>query len=238
MPESPANRKLHRLWYQLTDCPRFDQNARLQTSSSARVSILLTIHSMKSWTSFVLVASLTFLVAVGPASAADSVEFTIAGRAQFSVPAEWSRLPAQSTSGSTILAFEIPNLAEKGTAPFSFLSITAEDSKSVKDHAAFEKLTPSGSPNAVEKHLVEGWRCSTSSSMQPSTQTTQIEYVVWDCRRMIADSVISVRIGWPKLPENLSDYDKRMEAVLSSFLTSVSPFKGVPKSGVLGRQEN
>ncbi len=53
---------------------------------------------------------------------------------------------------------------------------------------------------------------------------------------MIADCGVSVRIAWPHLPHSSPDYDHQMETVLSHFLTSVGPFKGVPKSGVLRRQ--
>jgi hypothetical protein len=62
--------------------------------------------------------------------------------------------------------------------------------------------------------------------------------LVWDCYRIIDESGVSVRIAWPHLPKNPADYDNQMQTILSNFLTSVGPFKGVPKSGVLRRQEN
>jgi hypothetical protein len=94
---------------------------------------------------------------------------------------------------------------------------------------------PGTDPSAQEKKLVKGWTCATFSAAQHSTRT---QYVIWDCRRMIVNCGVAVRIAWPHLPKNPPDYDHQMEMVLTGFLTSVGPFKGVPKSGVLRRQEN
>jgi hypothetical protein len=151
------------------------------------------------------------------------------------VPGDWTVIANNSSKERTVFAFQIPNGADRGTSDSSNLSITAVDLKAAEDRDAFQKQATSTNPNAQEKALVEGWRCSTFSAMQPSTQT---EYVIWDCRRVIADCGVSVRIAWPHLPKNPPDYDKRMEAKFSSFLTSVGPFKGLPKSGVLRHQEN
>ena len=164
----------------------------------------------------------------------DLVDFTIVGRVQFSVPADWPVIANKSTSEKTVFAFQIPNAADKGTSDSSNLSIIATDLKSAQDRDAFQKQAPSTNHNAQEKNFVEGWQCSTFSAIQGSTQT---EYVIGDCRRLIADCGVSVRIAWPHLPKNPPDYDKQMETVLSRFLTSVGPFKGLPKSGVLRHPE-
>jgi hypothetical protein len=169
------------------------------------------------------------------AAATDVVDFTIVDRAQFSVPADWPVMASKSTSEKTVFAFQIPNAADKGTSDSSNLSIIATDLRTAQNRDAFEKQTSGADHNAQEKNLVEGWSCSTSSAVQHSTQTP---YVIWDCRRIIADCGVSVRITWPHLPKNPNDYDKQMEMVLSNFLTSVGPFKGLPKSGVLRRQTN
>ena len=136
----------------------------------------------------------------------------------------------KSTGEKTVFAFQIPNAADKDTSDSSNLSIIATDLKSAQEKEAFQKQAPSTNQDAKEKDLVKDWKCSTFSAAQHSTQT---EYVIWDCRRVVADSGVSVRLAWPHLPKNPPDYDKQMEAVLSSFLTNVGPFAGLPKSGVL-----
>ena len=163
------------------------------------------------------------------------VDFTIVDRVQFSVPADWPVIATKSTSEKTVFAFQIPNAADKGTSDSSNLSIIATDLRTVQGRDAFQKQASGADQNAQGKNLVEGWGCSTFSAIQHSTQA---QYVIWDCRRIIADCGVSVRIAWPHLPKNPPDYDKQMEMVLSNFLTSVGPFKGVPKSGVLRRQVN
>lgn len=183
---------------------------------------------------FVLLAFVTgFLVPI--AAATDLVDFTIVNRIQFSVPANWPVIANKSTSEKTVFAFQIPNPADNGTTDSSNLSIIATDLRTPQDKDAFQTEAPNADHNALEKKLVEGWRCATFSAIQHSTQ---IQYSVWDCRRIVVDSGVSVRIAWPHLPKNPADYDNQMQIVLSNFLTSVSPFKGVPKSGVLRRPVN
>jgi hypothetical protein len=189
---------------------------------------------MKPQRLFVASVFATCLLATAPAMAAaqatDLVDFTIVDRVQFSVPADWPVLASKSTSEKTVFAFQIPNSADTGTSDSSNLSLIATDLKSAQDRDAFQKQAPNANENTQEKNLVEGWKCSTFSAAQDSTQT---EYVIWDCRRLVSDSGISVRIAWPHLRNNPSNYDKQMETVLSSFLAHVAPFKGVPKSEVL-----
>ncbi len=190
---------------------------------------------MKSKKTFVFFVSVTCLLSAATALATDVVEFTIVDRVQFSVPADWPVIANKSTKEKTVFAFQILNAADKGTSDSSNLSIIATDMNDSQDRDAFQKQASGTDHNAQGKNLVEGWGCSTFSSIQRSNQT---EYVIWDCRRIIADCGVSVRIAWPHLPKNPPDYDKQMETVLSNFLTSVGPFKGVPKSGVLRRQVN
>ena len=194
-----------------------------------------TIVPMKSQKAFVLFVFVTCLLSAATATATELVDFTIVDRVQFSVPADWPVIANKSTSEKTVFAFQIPNDADKDTSDSSNLSVIATDLKTAQDKDAFQKQASATSQNAQVRNLVEGWGCSTFSAVQHSTQTP---YVIWDCRRMIADCGVSVRIAWPHLPKNPNDFDKQMELVLSNFLTSVGPFKGLPKSGVLRRQAN
>jgi hypothetical protein len=180
-------------------------------------------------------ALLTTLLALRPVDATDVVDFTIVDRIQFTVPADWPVIANSSTKERTVFAFQIPNAADKGTPDSSNLAIIARDLANAQDKNAFQGQAPSNDPNAQEKALVEGWRCSTFSANQHATPT---QYVIWDCRRIIADCGVSVRVAWPHLPKNPPDYDSQMETVLSNFLTHVMPFKGVPKSGILRRPAN
>ena len=182
---------------------------------------------------FVLFILVTVVFAAAIAAATDMVDFTIVNRVQFSVPADWPVIANKSTNEKTVFAFQIPNPADEGTSDSSNLSIIATDLKTTQDRDAFQKQPSSPDHNAQEKKLVEDWGCGTFSAAQQSTKT---QYVIWDCRRTIADCGISVRTAWPHLPKNPPDFDKQMETVLTNFLTSVGPFKGVPKSGVLRRQ--
>jgi hypothetical protein len=190
---------------------------------------------MKSKKTFVLFVLMTCLLSAATAAATDVVDFTIVDRVQFSVPADWPVIANKSISEKTVFAFQIPSSADEGTSDSSNLSIIATNLRTVLDRDAFQKQASVIDHNAQGKSLVESWGRSSSPAIQHSTQ---VQYVIWDCRRVIADCGVSVRIAWPHLPKNSPDYDKHMEMVLSNFLTSVGPFKGVPKSGVLRRQVN
>ena len=190
---------------------------------------------MKSPKTLFLTLFVTFLLSAATATATELVDFTIVDRVRFSVPGDWPVMANKSTSEKTVFAFQIPNAADKDTSDSSNLSVIAIDLKTAQDRDAFQKQGSGTSQNAQVKNLVEGWECSTFSAVQHSTQTS---YLIWDCRRVVADCGVSVRIAWPHLPKNPKDYDKQMEMVLSNFLTNVGPFKSLPKSGVLRRQTN
>jgi len=179
---------------------------------------------------FLLFVCVAGLLAPAVAAGTDVVDFTVVDRLQFSVPGNWPVIASKSTSEKTVFAFQIPNAGDEGTPDSSNRSIIATDLKTTQDRDAFEKQATSTDHNAQEKKPVEGWGCSSFSAVQRST-----EYVIWDCRRILADCGVSVRIAWPHLPNNPLDFDNQMETVLSNFLTSVGPFKGVPKWGVLRR---
>jgi hypothetical protein len=86
------------------------------------------------------------------------------------------------------------------TWPKTFLKMPiATDLRIAQDRDAFQKQALSTDHNAQEVNLVEGWGCGTFSAIQHSTQT---QYVIWDCRRVIADCGVSVRMAWPHLPRN------------------------------------
>ncbi len=184
---------------------------------------------------FVLLIAVTGLLAPAVPPATDVVDFTIVGRVQFSVPGDWPVIANKSTGEKTVFAFQIPNPADKDTSDSSNLSIIASDLKTSKDKDSFQSQARGTDPSAQEKQLVDGWGCSTFSAVQHSTQT---QYVIWDCRRIVADCGVSVRIAWPHLPKNPPDYDKQMETVLAKFLTGIVPFNGMPKSGVLRHPVN
>jgi hypothetical protein len=165
-------------------------------------------------------AFFTLLVSLCVAAATDSVDFTVFGRIKFSVPGDWPVLASKSSAEKTVFAFQIPNAADEGTPDSSNLSIISSFLTNAQDREAFEKKASSTDHNAKQRKLVEGWLCSTFSSMQRST-----EYVVWDCYRAVGDCGVYVRLAWPHLPKNPADYDNQMETVLSGFLTSVGPSK-------------
>jgi hypothetical protein len=164
---------------------------------------------------------LLFLCFAGSLAAADDrVVFTVVDRVQFEVPGDWPVVASKSTAEKTVFAFQIPNAADKKTSDSTNLSIVSSYLKDAEDRDTFEKKTSTSDHDSQARKLVEGWRCSSFSAMQKSTT-----YMIWDCYRIVANCGVAVRIAWPHLPKNPSDYDKQMETVLSDFLTSIVPSK-------------
>jgi hypothetical protein len=190
---------------------------------------------MKPRQTFAFFVFLLCALSAAKAAATDLVDFTIVDRVQFSVPGDWPVIASTSTREKTVFAFQIPNVADKDASDSSNLSIIATDLMTAQNRDAFQNQASGTDHNAQKKALVEGWECSTFSAIQHSTQS---EYVIWDCRRIVADCGVSVRIAWPHLPKDPPDYDKQMETVLSNFLAGVGAFKGMPKSGVLRHPVN
>ena len=148
----------------------------------------------------------------------NDVVFTVVERIQFSVPGTWPVVASKSTPEKTVFAFQIPNKADEGTSDSTNLSIISSFLKDVQEKEAFEKKATSLGPNAQVKKLLKGWRCSTFTAKQGST-----EYIDWDCYRVVADCGVFVRAAWPHLPKNPADYDKQMESVISTFLQNIKP---------------
>jgi hypothetical protein len=178
------------------------------------------IQKLNPKTSLRVAIAVNLLFSASPSIAADRVVFTVVERVQFSVPSDWPVISSKSTPEKTVFAFQVPNAADEGTSDSSNLVIVSSYLKGAEDRAAFEKKASSPGHDAQGKKLVDGWRCSTFSAMQKST-----EYVDWDCYRVVADCGVFVRAAWPHLPKNPPDYDAQMETVLSDFLTSVAPSK-------------
>ena len=174
---------------------------------------------MKFFVTFTLL-----FIAASMATATDYVEFSVVERIRFSVPGDWPVISSKSSAEKTVFAFQIPNRADKNTSDSSNLVIVSSYLANAQEKEDFEKQASTVENNAKEQKLVEGWRCSTFTGMQNSTQ-----YVVWDCYHIVADCGVKVRIAWPHLPKNSPDYDEEMKVVLSKFLMSVLPTKALPK---------
>ena len=159
---------------------------------------------------------LVILLASSTLFAADRMVFSIFGRVQFSVPADWLVISSKSDASKTVFAFQIPNAADEKTHDSSNLSIIASDLKSSEDEAAFEKKGSHLDPKSEKRDLVDDWSCGSFSAKQAETR-----YKIWDCHRIVDKCGVWVRMAWPLLPKNAPDYDKQMETALTDVLKSV-----------------
>jgi hypothetical protein len=157
-------------------------------------------------------------LAVSALPGAETVTFTVVGRVQFTVPADWVVIASKSDAANTLFAFQIKNPADEHTSDSTNLALTAYDLKNADSKIAFEKRDSNRDPKSQKMELEENWTCTGFSAVQKSTK-----YDARDCSRIVSDCGVLVRIAWPHLPKNSPDYDKLMETALIDLLRSVAP---------------
>jgi len=164
-----------------------------------------------------LLASVAVLAATA-SKADDRVDFTIVARVRFAVPGDWVVLTSKSDKNRTIFAFQIPNPADDKTPDSTNLTVQSYYLKDSASKVEFERKSPKQNPSAQERKLADQWDCASFQGSQGPTS-----YDVWDCHRTVGEAGIYVRLAWPHLPKNPSDYDQQMQSVLADVLASVVP---------------
>ena len=151
-------------------------------------------------------------------SAVDRVDFTIVGRDRFTVPGDWVVIANKSDKNRTIFAFQIPSPADDKTPDSTNLTVQSYYLRDLASRAEFDKKSSKQNPSAQDRKLVDGWDCANFQGLQGSTS-----YEVWDCHRTVGEAGVYVRLAWPHLPKNPSDFDQQMQTALADVLTSVVP---------------
>ena len=164
------------------------------------------------------VAGLTLGFAATLASAAVEMNIvTNKGFVVFTVADDWLVTSMQSKLPIAAAAFQIPNPADHGTADSTDLAIVLYDSHSKRARSAFASpVKQYGSVPPEIKH-VAGWKVYRQEALQGSTR-----YTVLDAKRAgIADVLVTVRLAWPHLDSNSTEYDAAMESIFREFLASI-----------------
>jgi hypothetical protein len=149
------------------------------------------------------------------------VDFSVVGGIRFTVPGEWHVIASKSGPARTIMAFRIPNHADKHTHDSSNIAIISYNLKISEEQQAYEANVARLESDAKDHEVLDGWQCKSSTGMQAST-----EYMNVGCHRLIGDDGVTVQLAWPHLKKNPPDYDQQMELVLTQFLEAVvvSPY--------------
>lgn len=152
-------------------------------------------------------------------AADDSVDLSVVGSIRFTVPGAWKVITSKSGPTQTIFVFQIPDPADVGTPDSTNLALTTYNLKDPTMKNAFLQIQSNPNPASKPTDILDGWNCSTFSGAQ--RQTT---YSVMDCSRSLEQVGIRVRIAWPHLTNNPSDYDDSMRSCLVNLLESVVPY--------------
>ncbi len=154
-----------------------------------------------------------------------SVELSIViptGYVAFTVEDHWSVLNMQTKLPVTASVFQIPNNADKGTPASTNLIISIHDPKSPIAQKALKIVgQPYGSIRPKEEQFND-WVLYWQEPMQGNTV-----YSVVDARRDFKNVVVTVRLAWPHLKDNPTDYNMQMNNILRNVLRSVREHKGL-----------
>lgn len=180
---------------------------------------------------------LCFAAATASMTVAQAVELTILtgnGHVAFSAVDEWPVVAAQTHLPTAVMAFQIPNSADEGTSDSTNLSLSLYDLDTLQGQKAFAALQAPPDSTPCTASAIDAWDTSCAKAHQGDTT-----YTIMDARRReVADVAVNVRLAWPHLPSNPSDYDTKMKAVFRDFVLSVHGAKGpyVPKDGEVARR--
>ena len=130
------------------------------------------------------------------------------------VPDDWVVIGSQTKPPKTVVAFQIPNKADEGTPDSSNLSISTFE---VAETNAMQQLLARYTPSNVVTTAHGEWTVRVYRSNQEQT-----EYVIRDAFRRYGTFFVMVRLAWPHLKANPSDYDDRMGKSFVDVLNSIS----------------
>lgn len=184
---------------------------------------------MKKFVVFMLMILAAPLVA-----AVDLSVITPKGYVKFAVPDSWAVLAMHTKMPKAIMSFQIPNLADEGSADSTNLAISIYDQNDVQGQAASAEIGKTFGGNVPKLSIYRDWHLYTQEAAQGATV-----YSIVDAKKKVADVTVAVRIAWPHLPNNPQQYDLEMKSVLASVLNSVSGGLGeykAKKAEVIRRQ--
>ncbi len=142
---------------------------------------------------------------------------TPTGKVGFTVGAGWKIIAMQSKLPKAVAAYQIANPADEGTPDSTNLSISLHEATSPEAKASMIRLLGSRAQGKIQRKKHGDWEILSYSGQQEATT-----YSVRDAFKPVADCVVVVRLAWPLLPKNPTDYDSNMEATFLAVVDSIA----------------
>lgn len=161
-------------------------------------------------------------------SIANAVElkiFTKNGYVGYTAIDHWLVIGTQSKPPIAVMAFQIPNEADEGTPDLTNLSISIYTPESEKAQNAVKKIGLSYGANQPEISQYKEWTVYKQNANQGNTT-----YTIIDAKKMVTDVIVGIRLAWPHLERNASNYNQEMVSTFNAFLDSVTGKLGTYES--------
>lgn len=155
------------------------------------------------------------LLSLPRAYAAEAVTFTAhkVPAITVTVPADWAVLVMQPKLPNAMTAFQIPNPADRGTPDSTNVAVAGFAPGSKEGQATLARLKTQFPKKNPKTRSSGGWGIEEYSGRQGAT-----DYTIYDATRKLPDRVLFVRLAWPHLPKNPSDYEVQMRRAFEQLL--------------------
>ncbi len=159
--------------------------------------------------------------------------FTENGYIGYTAKDHWLVIATQTKPPIAVMAFQIPNEADEGTPDSTNLSISIYTPESEKAQSAVMKIGLSYGANKPEQSLYKEWAIFKQNAKQGNTT-----YTIIDAKKKVTDVIIGVRVAWPHLERNTSNYNQEMVNTFNTFIESVNGKLGAyePRPGEVIRR--
>ena len=160
------------------------------------------------------------------ACAVDSVAFgfvTSGGTVHFWVPTDWVVLTVDSKDGVYMAVYQVLNPADDGTPDSTNIAVAFYDLNQHHGQEASQLIGKRYGADPVVQSNDGEWVIYAQH-----THRGDIQYVVIDAKKTVADVLASVRCAWPQLTKNPAGYDDQMQSICTSLWRSVEGKLGPP----------
>jgi hypothetical protein len=142
---------------------------------------------------------------------------TTKGYVTFFVPDNCKILSLQSKPPISVMACQVKNPADAGRPDSTNIAISLYHIDYEAGKTGLALAGKQYGPDRPRMRSVDGWTVFEQNARQNNTP-----YTILDAKKPVADVVVGIRLAWPHLLNNASDYDRKMQYIFNFLMHNVS----------------